>query len=281
MIEPKADLHIHTTISDGVKTPEEIVIKAKEVGLKIIALADHDSYAGYQRARSKGIELDIEVVSGIEITSDYNGREAHILGYGFDVANEAFIQFIHTQKLRRYKRARKMIENLNRSGFDISLDEVTAESRTMNISRNHIASVLVKKGLVANIRTVFDRWLGNNSSAYFKTEYEDAARVIQIIQNAGGVAILAHPGLYFTQEDIQHFLSIEIDGFECIHPSHNFQMQKQFREICNQNQLLETGGSDYHGYKKEEESYFGTIAINTYLVDALLERCNASASTQG
>jgi predicted metal-dependent phosphoesterase TrpH len=280
MIEAKADLHIHTTFSDGVKSPEEIIEMASKVGLKAIAITDHDSYAGYKRAKSAGIESGIEVITGIEITSDYKGREVHILGYGFDVANEPLIQFIHSQKLRRYKRARKMIENLNKSGFDISLDEVTAESRTMNISRNHIASLLVKKGLVANVRTVFDRWLGNHADAYFKTEYETAESVIQIIQQAGGVAVLAHPGLYYLEEDISSFIDYGIDGFECIHPSHNFELQRRYRERCEKHNLLETGGSDFHGYKKEEDSYFGTIAINYELVTRLLERCKASSVTR-
>lgn len=274
MIQPKADLHIHTVISDGVKSPEEIVRFAHQRGLKAISITDHDSFAGYNRAKLQADELDIRVIPGIEVTSEFRDREVHILGYGFNPDSPEMGRFIQAQKLRRYKRANRMIENLNSAGFEITLDEVTAESRTMNISRNHIASVLVRKGLVSNVRTVFDRWLGNNAMAYHKTEYEKPSTVIEMIREAGGVSILAHPGLYYLQEEIQSFLDDGIDGFECIHPSHNFEVQKKYQMLCKEHGLLETGGSDYHGYKKEEELYFGTVAINVEYVDRLTEKCS-------
>jgi len=274
MIQPKADLHIHTTVSDGVKSPEEIVKFAYQKGLKAISITDHDSYAGYIKAKVEADKLDIFLIPGIEITSEFKGREVHILGYGFDPEHSDILAFVQDQKLRRYKRANKMIQNLNSAGFDISLDEVTAESRTMNISRNHIASVLVRKGLVSNVRTVFDRWLGNDALAYHKTEYEKPSDVIELLRSAGGVSVLAHPGLYYLQEDIEQFIEDGIDGFECIHPSHNFELQKKYQTVCKENGLLETGGSDYHGYKKEEENYFGVVAINLGYVDRLIERCS-------
>lgn len=274
MIQPKADLHIHTTVSDGVKSPEEIVKFAYQKGLKAISITDHDSYAGYIKAKVEADKLDIFLIPGIEITSEFKGREVHILGYGFNPEHSDILAFVQDQKLRRYKRANKMIQNLNSAGFDISLDEVTAESRTMNISRNHIASVLVRKGLVSNVRTVFDRWLGNDAAAYHKTEYEKPSDVIELLRSAGGVSVLAHPGMYYLQEDVEQFIEVGIDGFECIHPSHNFELQKKYQTVCKENGLLETGGSDYHGYKKEEENYFGVVAINLGYVDSLIERCS-------
>lgn len=274
MIQPKADLHIHTTVSDGLKTPEELVTFACQKDLKAISITDHDSFEGYEKAKIVADNLTIKLIPGMEVTCEYKEREVHMLAYGFDVQNNEINQFVKEQKNRRYRRAKKMIENLQNVGFDISLDEVTAQSRTLNISRNHIATVLVKKGLVTDVRTVFDRWLGNNAKAYHKTDYEAPSEVIKIIKQAGGVAILAHPGLFYLQEDIERFILDGIDGFECIHPSHNFELQRKYQSICKENRLLETGGSDYHGYKKEEELNFGVVTIDFSCVEKLIEKCD-------
>lgn len=269
MIEAKADLHIHTTASDGKYSPEEVVALAAKAGLKIISITDHDTYNGYFKAKAAGSDLGVEVITGIEITADYKGRECHILGYGFDTGNPEFKQFILAQKKRRYQRAKKMLSNLQKSGFDISIDEIFAEYGTTNISRNHIAGLMVKKGFSANTQTVFEKWLGNEGPAYFKIEYESAANVIQIIQNTGGIAVLAHPGLSYLPEDIEFFIANGINGIECIHPSHNYELQKRYREICLSNGLLETGGSDFHGYKHHDHVNFGTVVIDYSIASRL------------
>ncbi len=266
MKSPKADLHIHTKKSDGKLAPADIVKKASEKGLCTISITDHDTYAGYFEAKSAGDDLGVEVLPGIEITSEYKDRECHILGYGFDLGNAEFSAFVKSQKLRRYKRARRMIQNLGKMGFDISIEEVIGEAGTMNISRNHLAKVMVSKGMAPNVRVVFDRYLGNRSPAYFKIGYESAEEVIRLIKSAGGISILAHPGLYYVEEDIKYFIEAEIDGFEYIHPSHNYLLQKRYREICEQNGLIATGGSDYHGFRPEDESYFGTVAVDSSTV---------------
>lgn len=271
----KANLHIHTTASDGIKSPEEIAEMAIEVGLNTISITDHDTYQGYFRAAAACADSGIDVIPGIEITSDYKGRECHILGYGFDLGNEEFVGFIQSQKVRRYKRAQKMIANLNKMGYEISIEEVLADSRTMNISRNHIASVMVHKGFAANKNTVFNKWIGNQSAAYYKTEYEQSDEVIRLIQRAGGVAILAHPAFYYTDEDIQYFIGAGIDGLECHHPSHNKIFQQKYTALCESQNLLITGGSDYHGHRDEDNKNFGEITIGQPQVEALLERCRS------
>jgi predicted metal-dependent phosphoesterase TrpH len=274
----KADLHIHTTASDGSKTPLEIAAMAAEAGLSAISITDHDTYQSYFKASSACSEAGIDVIPGIEITSDYKGRECHILGYGFDLGNEDFLGFIQSQKMRRYKRARKMIENLNRMGYELTIEEILAESRTLNISRNHIAAVMVQKGYAGHKNTVFTKWIGNQSAAYYKTEYESYEEVIRLIKRAGGVAILAHPAFYYIDDDIQVFIESGIDGFECFHPSHNTQFQIKYAKICEEHDLLITGGSDYHGHREEEDKNFGEITIGRNHVDALLERCHARVS---
>ncbi len=270
---PKADLHIHTTVSDGLSTPEEIVDKAAEQGLYAISITDHDTYAGYHKARARGAEKNVEVIPGMEITCDYNGRECHMLAYGFDLANEELVSFVHKQKLRRNKRARVMISNLNKLGFDISIEDVMAESGTLNISRNHLAAVMVSKGYATHKKMVFNKYLGDHASAYYKIEYAPVEEVIQMVKRCGGVSVLAHPGLYFVDEDVTYMLKAGVDGFECIHPSHNFTLQKRYTKLCDDNRLLKTGGSDYHGHKNAQHNLFGTVAIEKSWVDRLLEVC--------
>jgi len=270
---PKADLHIHTTASDGRSTPETIIDKAAEKGLYAVAITDHDTYAGFHRARAHAADLGIEVIPGMEITCDYRGRECHMLAYGFDIGNPEMVNFVQRQKIRRNKRAQKMISNLNKLGFDISLDEVTAESGTLNISRNHLAAVMVSKGYATHKKMVFNKYLGDHATAYFKTEYEQIEDVIKLVHRCGGVAILAHPGLYFVDEDINFLIKANIDGFECIHPSHNFALQKKYIQICDDNRLLKTGGSDFHGHQNSQHTLFGTVAVEKSWVDRMLEVC--------
>lgn len=270
---PKADLHIHTTASDGQATPEEIIDKAAENGLYAVSITDHDTYAGYHKAKARGTEKNVEVIPGMEITCDYNGRECHMLAYGFDIGSKELLSFVHQQKLRRNKRAKVMISNLNKLGFDISFDDVMAESGTLNISRNHLAAAMVSKGYETHKKAVFLKYLGDHASAYYKTEYAPLQEVIEIVKSCGGVAILAHPGLYFVEEDITNIIKAGIDGFECIHPSHNYMLQKRYTDICDEYRLLKTGGSDYHGHKKAEHNLFGTVAVEKNWVDRLLEVC--------
>jgi len=267
---PKADLHLHTTASDGKSSPEAIVKKAADAGLKTISITDHDTCSGYIRARAAAAEHGINIISGIEITCEYNGRECHLLGYNFDSGKEEMKTFVRAQQLRRHKRARKMIENLNRLGFDISIDEVTAESGTLNISRNHLAAVMVSKGYAPHKRQVFHKYLGDHASAYHKTDYESVDFAISLIQECGGVAVLAHPGLFYVDEDIKYLIGAGIDGMECIHPSHNYALQKRYIAICESSKLLKTGGSDFHGYENSKSSYFGTVCIEHGWVDTLL-----------
>ncbi|MCH8566641.1 MAG: PHP domain-containing protein [Balneolales bacterium] len=268
----KADLHIHTTASDGRASPEEIVERAYAEGLSAISITDHDTYAAYKKARIRAADLGLYILPGMEITCDYNGRECHLLAYGFDTSSAEMIKLVQAQKLRRKKRAIKMISNLNKLGYDITLDEVMAECGSMNISRNHLASVLVSKGYIAHKKMVFSKYLGDQGKAYYKTDYMGVDEIVSIIRDNGGVTLLAHPGLYFVDDDIKAMLKSGIDGFECIHPSHNYPLQKKYLQICEENKLLKSGGSDFHGRSTDEFTLFGTVSVDLDWVNKIIER---------
>lgn len=268
----KADLHLHTTASDGRFPPEKLIEKCAAAGLHAISITDHDTTAGYEEALPAAQLAGIELLSGIEITCEMEGRERHLLAYNFNPGHPKMKAFIQAQRRRRYQRGRKMVENLNRLGFDLSLDEVTAEAGTLNISRNHIAGLMISKGYVAHKQLVFDKYIGDAAPAYHKAEYEDIVAVIQLIHTCGGVAVLAHPGRHYTQKQLRFLIDAGIDGFECIHPSHTFRFQKQYAGLCETHGLLKTGGSDFHGFRLHEMSNLGIVAVDMSWVKKLRER---------
>ncbi|MFW6348171.1 MAG: PHP domain-containing protein [Cyclonatronaceae bacterium] len=274
----KADLHLHTTASDGRFPPEKVVEKCAAAGLSAIAITDHDTVAGYEQGLEAARNAGVSLLPGIEITCDMDGRERHLLAYLFDPRHPRLTSFVQAQRLRRYRRASEMVGNLNRLGFDMSLDEVKAEAGTLNISRNHIAGVMLRKGYVAHKQLVFDKYIGDAAPAYHKTEYDDIAAVIKLVHECGGVAILAHPGRHYTQKQLSFLIEAGIDGFECIHPSHNFGLQKKYRTLCEQHALLKTGGSDFHGHRLHESSNLGIVAVDIGWVKELGEKAVAPAS---
>ncbi|MFU8861086.1 MAG: PHP domain-containing protein [Cyclonatronaceae bacterium] len=269
----KADLHIHTTASDGKHAPAEVVKKAASRGLSVIALTDHDTYSGYFEARAAGVDAGVHVIAGAEITSDYKGRECHLLAYGFDVGNKELKKLLLDQKFRRINRARKMVENLRKLGVIIEFEDVAKIALNVPISRNHIAGLLVEKKIVKNVKAAFDKYLSNEAPAYFKSEYHSIEDVISIISGAGGVSVLAHPGLLYVDDDLIYFSKTDLDGIETIHPSHNYDLQRKYEEFAKINGLLTTGGSDYHGFKDADDQYLGVVCVDAKKADRIESFC--------
>lgn len=267
----KADLHLHTKASDGKYSPPELVRLCADAGLKAIAITDHDTLKGYQEARDAAVEHNIELLPGIEITCELENKERHLLAYNFDPDHPLLQELLRSQRLRRYRRASSMISKLNKLGFDISLDEVKAEAGSLNISRNHIASLMLGKGYVGHKQLVFDKYIGDKAPAYHKTKYESISEVIKLIHECGGVAILAHPGRHYNDKQLQALISSGIDGFECIHPSHNFRFQRKYKRLCETHQLLCSGGSDFHGYRMHEHGNLGIVAVDYDWVNKMKE----------
>lgn len=273
----KADLHIHTTVSDGRLTPTELVREAALRDLGIIALTDHDTIDGISEAQKVAEEVDIEIIPGVEITADFNGKECHVLMYGFSPDNPQIKKFLKEQQNIRVYRAQKIVGNLKKLGFDISFDEVLARAGLgASIARPHIASVMVEKGYAGNTKEVFLRYLGNNRPAYFKCEYRSVPEVAELARDAGGVLFLAHPGVFYSEKDLKVMLDAGIDGVEYVHPSHPYELQKKYHNWADKNGLLVSGGSDYHGYRYDDECNLGIVAISQHeahkVRDAALER---------
>ncbi len=257
-----ADLHLHSTASDGKLKPSDVIRHAHESGLKAVSLTDHDTITGLKPARELAGELGLEFINGVELSTFMNGRECHILGYGFDDDNPNINKLFGSQLSQRRTRAEAMIHELNKLGMEITFDEVWAEAVNAPISRVHIARVLMNKGYCATQNEVFFRFLGNRGPAYVPFELVAADDGIEAIHEAGGVAVLAHPSNYYLYEDLKKLMDWGIDGFEYIHPSHNYTQQMKYFNHARNYDLLVTGGSDFHGYLNKDYNNLGMVAVD-------------------
>lgn len=258
------DLHIHSLYSDGTDTVEQIIQKAKEKNLDLIALTDHNTLSGIHDLKVFSKKYHQDVLAGIEVSTMYQGKEIHVLGY-FDVHDDFsskkfddLHQFLRVYKQAKVTQNKAMIMKLKEKFPNISLEEFYQYTNSQNINRVHIAKYLIYKGLVKDINTAFDQYIGNHCPFYVKRKEMSLQKAIATIQQASGVAVIAHLGEYdFNAQDIKTFIDqciqYGIDGFECYHPLNN---QHIVGLIQNYQHLILTAGSDYHGLNKKN-NYLG------------------------
>lgn len=266
----KADLHLHTKASDGVLSVTELLDKVVEKGLKTVSITDHDTIDGFLEAQKPAANLDIMLIPGVELTVLWKSMEVHLLAYDFNYKDESFLSMIANQKIARRLRMKKIVEVLKKEGVDIDYDEIRAVAGNGNVGRPHAALVLIKKGYVSSIPEAFIRYLSAEKIKKVDTEYIKIEDVIDVVKRAGGVLSIAHPGRLFNMDEVNELLSFELDGIECIHPSHTFSLQRQFTELAKSKNLLITGGSDYHGkINSDYDPYFGVVTLSQNHVDSL------------
>jgi len=265
----KADLHIHTTCSDGQLSPEEVIELAVDKKLTSVSITDHDTFEAYHIAKPFADEFGIDLIPGVEVTTVYKGRESHILAYYFDTETNYFAEFLSRQKNSRIDRIKNIVQTLQSRKIDVTYNEVWAEAAGANLGRPHIAKVLISKGYVSGFKEAFDLYLSNDKLGEIENSYPDSEEAIQMIKNVGGAAVLAHPGSLYSSEEVQEFIEFGIDGIECIHPSHNWRRQQYYSELCESRSLLKTGGSDYHGSLEIGHSNIGVITISDKNVQSM------------
>lgn len=270
----KADLHIHTIASDGHMSPEAVVHNAQKHGLDIIAITDHDTVEGYRKARPVADEVGIELLPGVEITADFGGRECHLLAYCFDPDHPPMKKLLAQQYQSRLKRGKWILNELSKEGLDLDIEEVKAEANGGNIGRPHIAAVLIDKGYVASFKEAFIRYLSDESLGTIYNEYYSHHDVIKTVKKAGGAVVVAHPGNLYSEEDLEELVETGVDGIEFMHPSHDYKTQKRIEAFAEKHNLLQTGGSDFHGGDKEYQKFFGIVTINTSYVHRLQRMTN-------
>ncbi|HZW40537.1 MAG TPA: PHP domain-containing protein [Ignavibacteriaceae bacterium] len=267
----KADLHIHTNHSDGYHSPVEIVRMAKAAGLDIISITDHDSLNGIKEGVDEGSRQGVEVISGVEISSDIKDKELHILGYFIEPEHEEVERYLSFFREERFKRAERIVKKLNNLGLPISLYDVVDRAKTSAIGRPHIAQALCDKGITTSFYEAFNKYIGNGCPAYEKKVHISPHSAFKIISDAGGLSFIAHPS-YMPENLLKEVIEAGVDGIEVIHPSHNPQQTRFYKGIVNEYFLLESGGSDYHGGKREDDPNLGKYYTNFASVEAMRRR---------
>ncbi len=268
MPREKADLHTHTTFSDGVHSPEEIIKRAYKKSISTLSITDHDSVGAYTEAMPIADKFGIELITGIEFSSVAMNREIHILGYFVDVNNEGLLSTLDLLAERRILRAQAICDELNKLNVQITLEQVTENYTNTVIGRPHIASTMVKLGLVKSFHQAFFQYLSDNAPAYKPKVLLEAKETVDLIHSAGGLAFLAHPG-NLNDEIIIDAINAGLDGLEIVHPSQNANRKRKLIRIVNEYLLLKSGGSDFHGGDRHDEQNFGKHFINPPYITAM------------
>lgn len=247
------DLHCHSSVSDGTLSPRELALEAKNAGLSAIALTDHDTAEGAEEFIESVKEMGIEPIAGVEISARYK-TEMHIVGLMIDYKNPEFIAHLNFLKENRRDRNKKVLELMQKNGVNVDFSDIIGQKEDgglENVGRAHIAKALVEKGYASDIQDAFDKYLKKGTPCYVERQTYSPKKSIEIIKNAGGIAILAHP-YYITRDagELERTLielaGYGLDGFECMYSDYPMEYQQICMEIAEKTGLLKSGGSDFH-----------------------------------
>jgi predicted metal-dependent phosphoesterase TrpH len=247
------DLHLHTIFSDGVFTPEEIVARALARQLTAIAITDHDSVEGIERAQARARDERIEVIPALELSATEADSNVHLLGYYVDPAHEPLRRRLTEFRSERRERARAMAEKLRGLGAPVDLDEIYRIAEPGAVGRPHVAEALVRAGHVRDVEDAFRRFVGYRAPAYVPRVPFAPAQAIALVGAAGGVAALAHPGSLRRDDLIPGLVERGLRAIEVWHPNHDASAVRRYQEFAKRFGLIETGGSDYHGPNRGSE----------------------------
>jgi predicted metal-dependent phosphoesterase TrpH len=272
------DLHTHTTASDGTYAPRDLVTEAASRGVRVLAVTDHDSTEGLAEALEEAERRrPLEIIPGIEINCDVEGAEIHVLGYLMDWQAEWFQDFCREQRRERRARVHRMVERLAAIGMPLEADEVFAIVKEGSAGRPHVAQVMVAHGYVKTVREAFDKYLGSGKPGHVPRKKVTPEDAVRIIRKAGGVPVFAHPGLADRDELIPGLIAAGLMGIECYYTEHSAAQRASYLQICKDQDLVATGGSDFHG-PKVRAAILGSPTVPMAAVDALRAKAALSRS---
>ena len=267
-----ADLHIHTYYSDSTSSPQEVVAEAVKNKLSCISITDHDVIDGVLPTREAAKPFDLEVISGIELSSELEGRDIHILGYFIDIEKGPLVEKIESFLDERIKRMKQMILNLQEYGIkDISFEEAASQTKSRAVGRLHLANLLVQKGHVTSVKQAFDKYLAQDKPGYASKFKQSPFEAIDLIHQSGGVAVMAHPMLTQKDEIIPRLVKAGMDGIEVYYPNCMPTVTSFYEKIAKKHGLLMSGGSDAHGAAKVF-TYVGKTSIPYELVELMKQK---------
>jgi 3',5'-nucleoside bisphosphate phosphatase len=270
------DLHLHTNCSDGKESPETVAAYAVQLRMEAVSITDHDTVAGIARARAT-VDGALHVVSGVELSASDAGSPIHILGYGIDEHDAALSEVLQSVHDERETRAKAIIERLNRLRVDITFEMVRDVVGDAPITRAHIGYALVGHGFVRSQGEAFGRYLSNRGPAFVLQETLTPVQAIESIHAAGGVAIIAHPGITKRDELIKSLVGSGLDGLESFHPNHTRTLTRYYERLASRYGLITTGGSDAHGLFRMTE-YAAANALPSEMLARLDEAISHAQS---
>ncbi len=266
----KADLHVHSTASDGTLTPSQLVDLANERGLRVLAIADHDSVEGLTEARDAARDTPLILIPAVELSSvTADGRDVHVLGYYVDPTDPVLLAHLADLRDARLARAESMVAALAEAGFGLTLDDVLALSDGGAVGRSHVARALVAAGHAESVSDAFQRLIGREGPFYVAKDVRTPAEAIDAIRASGGIAVVAHPGVSGLEEHVDGFIDDGLGGVEAYHADHTPEMRAFYAELAARRGILVTGGSDFHGLSAPNPP-LGSVEIPTEAIEALL-----------
>lgn len=263
-----ADLHIHSTASDGKLAPEQIVALALNKGISAISITDHDTTEGIDRAQEAARGTGLDVIPGIEINTDWEETEVHLLGYYIEYNSQSLQNTLQEIRQARELRAKAMITKLAELGVGLSYEQVKRIAGEATICRPHLAQAMIESGYVASIKDAFERYLSRGKPGYVPRKRLDPLSALTIIKRAKGVPVLAHPGLAERDDLIPILTKNGLMGIEVYYPLHTPDMVDKYSDYCQKHGLVMTGGTDSHGPGTEYPP-LGEVGVAKKFVDKL------------
>lgn len=265
----KADLHIHTDYSDGSCSPAEMIRRAKQADLTHVAITDHDTIDGLLSAR-EATDSDLKIVKGMELSCEE--PRSHVLGYGFDIDDKTLRERLSFYQDERARRMKKMIERINQR-FDrsITIEQVQRRAKGGLLAKPHLAQALAEEGIVNTIREAFDRYLSRGEILdRVSRERFTVSEAVSVIENAGGIAALAHPIFYPRPFHlVQRFVELGGSGLEVRYPDYTDEQESDYRQLARANDLVPTGGTDFHGAPVKPETELGSVTVGEHEISSL------------
>lgn len=249
MMNPYADLHCHSSCSDGSFTPIELIDHALSVGLKGLSITDHDTSAAYQEALPYAESKGFKLISGIEFSTLHKGESVHILGYGYKLNHRAILDLCAFHHNRRQARNSAILEKLTHAGMPVNEEELALESKEIT-GRPHIANVMIQKGYVDSVNEAFKKYIGEGKPCYVEGKGISTEESISAIKEAGGFAVIAHPHLIKSAALLKDLLKQDFDGIEVFYARFPKSQEERYLRIAQEKGWLITGGSDFHGTVK-------------------------------
>jgi hypothetical protein len=278
------DLHTHTTASDGIYSPAALIDLAIEKGVRAMAVTDHDTVGGLAEALAHAEAKNFRLIPGIEFSIDFRGGSFHLVGMGVDHRNGDLLEVTEGLRKRRSTRISRIVEDLANHGIAVSEDEIIGEAGGESLGRPHVARVLIRHGYGRDMEDVFTRFLVPGKPGYVKKEKIQLPEAVRLIRGAGGIAIIAHPvSLNFEKFSrfvpmLEEFIRQGIEGLEVYAAMHDESHVDQFRTLAGKYNLVISGGSDFHGDKREKLGYYSPIRpIPAEILAPLQERIGITA----